>query len=43
MVYSLSEAMNWFLSNSSGTVICVKGEEQKECSCYPDAEAFYKA
>lgn len=41
MVYSLTEAMNWFLSHHAGSVICVKGEEQKACDCYPDAEAFY--
>ena len=41
MVYSLSEAMEWFLSHSSGIVICVKGQEQKECSCYNDAVSFY--
>lgn len=43
MVYSLSQAMNWFLSHSSGTVICVKGEKQKECASYPEAKAFYES
>lgn len=42
MVYSLLEAMEWFLSHSSGTVICIKDDEQKECNCYNDAVAFYK-
>jgi len=35
------EAMSWFLSNSGGSVTCVKDGESKEVDCYPDAEAFF--
>lgn len=42
-VFSLDEARDWFLSHSSGSVMCVKGDEQRECNCYPDAKAFYEA
>lgn len=41
-VFSLDEARDWFLSHSSGSVMCVKGDEQRECNCYPDAKAFYE-
>lgn len=40
-VYSLSEAAKFFLENSSGACICVKGVIEKECNCYPDAAQFY--
>lgn len=44
-VFSLSEARDWFLSHSEGSIICItqNGSElpEKECSCYPDAEKFY--
>lgn len=42
-VNSLEEARDWFLENSSGNVMCVKGAEQRECNCYPDAKAFYES
>ena len=39
---SLEEARSFFLSNSSGSIICKKNDQEKECDCYPDAEEFYK-
>lgn len=39
--HSLGDARNWFLENSSGSIICVNGEgEELECDNYPDAEKF---
>lgn len=40
-VYSLDEAMSWFLSHSSGFVTCVKGIKKKMCSSYTEAKIFY--
>ena len=40
-VYSLSEAMKFFMSNSAGSIVCVKDGTEKVCDCYPDAEQFY--
>ncbi len=41
-VYSLEEAMNWFLNNSSGNITCVRKDgESQECSSYPEAKKFY--
>jgi hypothetical protein len=43
MVYSIDEAMEWFLSHSSGTVLCVRKDgQQKECSSFPEARAFFE-
>lgn len=42
MVYSLGEAMNWFLENSIGSVICVKDGVQIECKTYAEASLFYQ-
>jgi len=42
-VYSLEEAMQWFLSHSTGSVMCRDGEREQVCNCYPDAKAFYEA
>jgi hypothetical protein len=46
-VYTLDEAMQWFLENSTGTVMCVKkdgagSDAGKECSSYADAKSFYE-
>lgn len=41
-VESLSDAMNFFLENSSGSVICVKGDEEKECRSFPEAKKFFE-
>ncbi len=40
-VFSLNEAKDFFLSNSDGTVTCVKDGVEKEISCYPDAVEFF--
>ena len=41
-VYSLEEARDWFLSHSSGSVMCQKPDGSKKMvDCYPDAAAFY--
>jgi len=42
-VYSIQEAMNWFLAHSSGSVICVRDGQEQVCTSYPEAEAFYKS
>ena len=43
MVKSTDEAMNWFLSNSSGTVTCERPDgETKEVDNFPDAKAFFE-
>jgi len=43
-VHSTKEAIEWFLSHSSGSVIAVnkKGEE-KVCATYPEAEKHIKS
>ena len=42
-VNNISEAQNWFLSNSSGTVLCVNSMgEEREASYYLEAEEFLK-
>ncbi len=33
-VHSLEEAMNWFLRNSSGKVLCINGNDKKLCNVY---------
>lgn len=40
-VHSLEEAQSFFLSNSSGSVTCCKDNEEKECTCYPEAAEFF--
>ena len=41
-VYSKEEAMSWFLSNSSGSVICVRSDgAERECFSFLEAEEFY--
>ena len=40
-VYSLDEARDFFLRNSSESVVCVKTREEKECKCYPEAQEFF--
>ena len=42
IVRTIEEAMGFFLSNSSGSVICKKGNEEKECDCFPDAKEFFE-
>lgn len=41
-VFSLSDAMNWFLENSSGSIVCVKNVEKCECNSYPEAKSFFQ-
>lgn len=38
---TLDEARDFFLSNSSGNITCIKGTRQKECTSFPEAENFY--
>lgn len=40
-INNLQEATSWFLGHSSGSVVCVKGLQEKTCSTYPEAELFY--
>lgn len=42
VVNNINEAMNFFLSNSSGSVLCKKNGTQKECNCFPDAKEFFE-
>ncbi len=39
---SLEGAMNFFLENSSGTLLCMKEGENMECSTYPEAQKFFE-
>lgn len=41
-VNNLEEARDWFLENSGGDLICVKGLESKSCSSYPEAKQFFE-
>lgn len=41
-VYSDSEAMQWFLENHSGSVICVSGDVEKTVNCYGEANKFFR-
>jgi len=41
-VYSLNEAMQWFLENASGSIVCVRFDgTEKECISYLEATTFY--
>ncbi|MCG6387557.1 hypothetical protein K6U51_12220 [Vibrio fluvialis] len=41
-VSTLPEAMEFFLSEHAGSVTCIDAAgNEKECSCYPEAAAFY--
>ena len=41
-MYSLDEAMQWFLNNNTGSVICVKNGIEKECFSFVGAKNFYQ-
>lgn len=43
-VYSRQEARDWFLENTSGSVICVSVIDRSEitANCFPVADKFYK-
>lgn len=38
----LNEAMNFFLSNSSGTLTCIKNGKEKVVNSYPEAKEFFE-
>lgn len=40
-INNLNEAEDFFMRNHSDGVICVKGDIQKEVSCYPEAKEFF--
>lgn len=43
-VHSIEEAKDWFLQNSSGTLVCVRADGKTlHVTAYPDACAFYEA
>ncbi len=37
---NLEVAMNFFLENSEGSIICINGNKEKECKCFPEAKEF---
>ena len=44
IVQTNEEAEAFFLSNSTGDVVCQRSDgEAKECSCYPDAVTFLES
>lgn len=44
-VETLEEAEQWFMTHSSGEVLCISkdGLRQKVCDCYPVAKEFYES
>ena len=40
-VYSLNEAMRFFLENSSGNCVCIKDGVEFVAECYPEAKEFF--
>lgn len=42
-IFSLDDAMNWFLKNSTGSIICVKDGEKQTCNDYPEARKFFES
>ncbi len=40
-VYTLQEAEDFFIRNSSGNLICIQGDRQVEATCYHDALRFF--
>ena len=40
-VNSIEDAEEWFMSNASGEVNCIKGNENKICGSYPEAVRFF--
>lgn len=42
VVSNLEEARQWFLENSTGSLVCIKGEESKICKSYPEAVEYYE-
>ena len=41
-VYSLAEAIDWFLNNATGSLICVRGGDEQVCHTADEAKEFYK-
>ena len=41
-VYDLGQATDWFLKNSSGSVVCYSKSAREECFTYPQALSFYE-
>ena len=43
-IYSLDDAMLWFLKHHTGSIICVNENRavEKKCVSYAEAEDFYK-
>ena len=41
VITSLEAAESFFMSNSSGSILCQIGIMEKVCDCYPDAKAFF--
>ena len=41
-VHSIKEAESFFLSNSSDSVRCVDGDNEKVIDCYSDAVSFFE-
>ena len=40
-LHTLEEARSWFLSHSTGSVICAKGNKELTVYSYPEAVAFF--
>lgn len=40
-ITSLEEAMEWFLENHSGSIICQSGDKEKECFSFSEAKDFF--
>lgn len=42
-VNCLDAAMDWFLCNTEGSVVCIDGEtgQERECESFIEAQAFY--
>lgn len=42
LAFSLQEAMEHFLSNSSGAICCRDGKRERVVNSYPEAEEFFQ-
>ena len=43
IVYSITEAMEWFLENRDKSVTCSKDGRRKECRTFIEAKEFFKS
>ena len=41
-VNNVNEAMEWFLENHQGSVLCLKGDEELIADSFPEAKTFYE-